>query len=64
MRSEHVLSNDRLQLLRSLFQGLWRVDEAPSFGRLLRRIDDAVIQYRSHMRIMRLNRMLERDYPV
>jgi hypothetical protein len=55
-------ASDRLQLMSSVFESLWRVDEAAAFGRLLRRIDDALVQHRYRPRITRLHRRLERDY--
>ena len=55
-------TSDRLELLTPVFERLWPVDEAAGFGKLLRRIDEALIQHRSHNRIARLNRMLERNY--
>jgi hypothetical protein len=53
---------DKLALMGSMFQHLWRVDETPLFGRLLKVIDDAIWQHRCHTRIVRLHRMLERRY--
>jgi hypothetical protein len=57
-------TTDKLQLLGSLLDRLWRVDEAAPFARLLRRIDDALVQHRFRRRIVRLHGMLERNYPV
>jgi hypothetical protein len=57
-----ILKTDKLQLLSSVFERLWRVDGAAAFGKLLRRIDEALVQRRCHTRIVRLHRMLEREY--
>ena len=58
----HVGTNEKLQLLGPAFRRVWPVDEDGGFSRFLRRIDDALIQNRSHSRIARLDRMLERNY--
>ena len=55
-------SGEKLQLLGSIFKRLWCIDEAAPFARLIKGIDDAVIRQRCHSRIVRLHRMLERDY--
>src|SRR4051794_1755041 len=54
MSSERAFgpASERLELLGSVFVGLWRLNEAAAFGRLLRRIDDALVQHRSRPRIM------------
>jgi hypothetical protein len=53
---------DKLQLLGSVFERLWHVNGATLFGKLLRRIDEALVLHQSQGRIARLHRMLERDY--
>ena len=58
-----ILMTNKLEVVGWLFERLWRVDEAAPFGRLLRRIDDGLLQHRSCTRIGRLHRMLERNYP-
>jgi hypothetical protein len=58
-----VAMSDRLQLVSSVFERLWGVDGAAPFQKLLRRIDDALVQRRCQIRIGRLDRMLERKYP-
>jgi hypothetical protein len=68
MSSERVFGpslpmTDELQLVSAIFEPLWRVDEAAPFARLLRKIDDAIVQHRCRARIARLHRMLERNYP-
>jgi hypothetical protein len=64
IRGPRVLTSYKLQLLSSVFERMWRVDESAPFGKLLRRIDEAIVQHRCRARILRLNRMLERDYSV
>jgi hypothetical protein len=53
---------DKLQLLGSVFERLWHVNGATLFGKLLRRIDEALVLHQSQGRIARLHRMLERHY--
>lgn len=59
---DSLLVSEKLPLLSSVFQRIWRVDPAAPFGTLLRRIDDAIVQHRCQRRIRRLHRMLEREY--
>jgi hypothetical protein len=53
---------EKLQLLSSVFERLWHVNGATLFGKLLRRIDEALVLHQSQGRIARLHRMLERHY--
>jgi hypothetical protein len=53
---------EKVQLLSSIFERLWHLDEARPFAKFIEGIDDAIIQHRCRSRIARLHRMLERDY--
>jgi hypothetical protein len=56
------VTTEKVQLLSSIFERLWRLDEGRRFARLVEGIDDAVIQHRCRSRVARLHRILERNY--
>lgn len=67
MISERVAGPDqviaeKVELLSSVFERLWHLDEARPFTKFIEGIDDAIVQHRCSSRIARLHRMLERDY--
>ena len=57
-----ALYENKLKRLSGVFKRLWPLDEAAPFGRMLRAIDEALVQHRYRARIARLHRMLERNY--